>query len=166
MRTLLHTWPAEHQCLAWPQIALLTSAFHCASHVDTILQLWSDMLLLWLRTPHGPHPCACGYDLGACTLTPFNPNCTKRVPIDRAWAQHSIDLFITLRKWPKNVLEGWSIKLRPPGGPTTLLTPRIKTFYLLQPNFWTCRIVAWYMWVSMPSFGPEKWSLERAVGLF
>jgi len=69
-RSCIHGLPSTHNWLAWPQIAFLSSTFLWASYVGTILQVWSDGLLLWLHTPRGPHPCTRGSDLWPCTQTP------------------------------------------------------------------------------------------------
>ena len=62
--------PSIHNRLAQPHIASISSEIHQLSHAGTILEVWSELLLLWLDSPHGLHPSACVSDFRTCPQTP------------------------------------------------------------------------------------------------
>jgi len=92
--TPMHTWPNRH-----PQLActaphcFLSSELDWLSHGGTILGAWSEMLLHRLDSSPWPAPeRVCLWLLDTSTGPPFYPICSKRVPIDWAWAEVSDEL--------------------------------------------------------------------------
>ena len=110
---------STHNRLESPHTASIPSEFW-VSYAHTILEVWSELLLLWLDSPRGLHPSARASDLWTCPQTPpFHPISSKKVPIDGFWSWE-FRIFKIRRKCLRNILEGGSQKSPDPlDHPTT-----------------------------------------------
>ena len=61
-RPCTHDLPGTHNWLAQPHIAFISSDLYRLSHAGTSLEVWSELLLHWLDSPHCLQPSACASD--------------------------------------------------------------------------------------------------------
>ena len=90
-RPCTHDLPGTHDWLAQPHIAFISSEFHWLSYAGTILEIWSELLLHWLDSPHGLHPSACASDIWTC---PHTPTLTQFA--QKGWQSTGLELRIPL----------------------------------------------------------------------